>query len=305
MTVLANSPFPSSTALAVSGNFLIAAQDGMVVSYRIDPGTGNLTTASSRDVPAIVALAADGKNVYAAGSLNPASSGTGIYGFSISASGALTPLPGSPYFFSVACTDVCDSPLALTLNDNFVFEAGAQGHGSGSVTAYPRAADGTLGALHNAFDPETLTKAAIQPSGGRFAYTANGLELSDFMINADGSVATIGSPQFPNAADVALDSTGKFLLMLDSSGVVHISTIDPATGSTSQIGTSEAAGNGATAISMDPGNKFVIVLQSATPPQNTNQITVFTFDETSGAMKKLKSYPAGSEPTFTVVAKTQ
>jgi len=93
---------------------------------------------------------------------------------------------------------------------------------------------------------------------------------------------------------MVIDPANKFLLVVDSAGVVHVFAIAPANGSVSQIGTSEAAGNGATGIAMDPSGHFVIVTQSA-------QLTVFTLDPASGAMKKLQSYPQSSTPGKVVV----
>jgi 6-phosphogluconolactonase (cycloisomerase 2 family) len=91
---------------------------------------------------------------------------------------------------------------------------------------------------------------------------------------------------------------------VDNAGIVHVFAIAPADGSLSQIGTSEAAGNGATGIAMDPSGHFVIVTQSATGtnlPSTTNQLTVFTFDPASGAMKKLQSYPQSNTPGRVIV----
>jgi len=91
---------------------------------------------------------------------------------------------------------------------------------------------------------------------------------------------------------------------VDNAGVVHVFSIAPADGSVSQIGTSEAAGNGATEIAIDPSGHFVIVTQSATGtnlPSTANQLTVFTFDPVSGAMKKLQSYPQPNTPGKVIV----
>jgi 6-phosphogluconolactonase (cycloisomerase 2 family) len=99
--------------------------------------------------------------------------------------------------------------------------------------------------------------------------------------------------------DLAVDSTGKFLLVVDNTGVVHVFAINFSNGSMSQIGTSEAAGNGAVGISIDPSGHFVLVSQSASStnlPGAANQITVFTFDPGTGAMKKLQSYPQPKAP---------
>jgi 6-phosphogluconolactonase (cycloisomerase 2 family) len=50
---------------------------------------------------------------------------------------------------------------------------------------------------------------------------------------------------------------------------------------------------------MDPSGRFVVVSQSASStnlPGALNQITVFTFDPGTGAMKKLQSYPQPQAP---------
>jgi 6-phosphogluconolactonase (cycloisomerase 2 family) len=95
-----------------------------------------------------------------------------------------------------------------------------------------------------------------------------------------------------------VDPTGKFLLGVDGNGTVHVFTLDSATATFGHIGTSEPAGNGANLMAIDPSGRFVIVAQSSNlalsaPP---DQITVFTFDPVSGAMKKLQSYPVSKSP---------
>lgn len=309
LTPIPGSPFPVNGALAVSGNFLVSAQDGVVVTFKIDPGTGSLTTAGSGDVPGPISVAADTANVYVAGQLSPAGSGTGIYGFSIAANGALTPLAGSPYFFAAGC-DTCSSPLALTLNDNFLIQGGAGFQGIRNFTSYLRMSGGVLGTPQT-LPSESGDRVAIQHPAGNFAYALDTSDtaLDNFTIQANGTPAAGNDNLFSdNGQDIVVDNSGKFLLMVDLSGVVHINSIDPTDGSFTQIGTSVSAGAGAVSIAMDPSGKFVLVSQSATSsnlPGAVNQITVFTFDSASGAMKKLQSYPLGSDPGKAVIAKTQ
>ncbi|HLK52584.1 MAG TPA: beta-propeller fold lactonase family protein [Candidatus Angelobacter sp.] len=305
LSAIPGSPFPANGFLTVSGSFLISAQDDTVVAFRIDPATGALTLAGSGNVPGAIAVAADGANVYAAGTLTPAGSGTGIYGFSIAPNGALSPLAGSPYFFAGGC-DTCSSPLTLALNDKFLIQGGAGFHGIRNFTVYPRMAGGALGS------PQTLAteagdRVAIQHPAGKFAYTLNVSdgELANFTVDASGN-PIIGATMFTGSSqDITVDTTGKFLLLVDLSGVVHVFTIDPATGDLSQIATSESAGNGALAIAMDPSGQFVLVSQSAAIsnlPGAANQVTIFTFDSATGAVKKLQSYPVSKEPGRVVIA---
>jgi 6-phosphogluconolactonase (cycloisomerase 2 family) len=94
-----------------------------------------------------------------------------------------------------------------------------------------------------------------------------------------------------------VDPTGKFLLALDTTGVVHIFTIG-ANAALSQIGTSESVGSSGTSrIVIDPSGHFVMVVQAS-----PDQIVVFTFDPASAAMKKLPaSYPVGKLPVRVAV----
>lgn len=285
---LAGSPFAVSGNLAAAGGFLAASTLNTVFAYQVDPASGALTQTGSGSVNGGGPIAADARDVYVAGNI-PANTSTGIYGFAISGTGALTPLAGSPYTFTGAC-DLCDQPFALALNNNVLIQGGTGFHTVGDFTTYARNADGSLGKAQ-ILGTDAEERVAIQHPAGSFSYALNidDSSLNEFTIGAGGK-ATPGAQLFTGTGqDMVIDPTNKFLLVVDNAGVVHAFTINPADGSVSQIGTSEAAGNGATGIAMDPSGHFVIVTQSA-------QLTVFTFDPASGAMKKLQSYPQVSTP---------
>ena len=298
LTPLAGSPFGINGGLAAAGNFLAVASGSTVSTYLVDASTGALTLSGTGAVNGASAIAADSKNVYVAGNI-PANTSTGIYGFALGANGALTPLAGSPYVFTQAC-DLCDVPFVLALNNNFLIQGGVGFHGVGDFTVYPRGAAGVLGKAQ-ILGTDAEERVAIQHPGGNFAYALNVDDsgMNEFTIDASGK-PTPGAQLFTGTGqDLTVDNTGRFLLVVDSAGVVHVFTIDPATGSMSQIGTSEAAGNGASGIAMDPSGRFVIVSQSASGtnlPGAANQLTVFTFDPAAGAMKKLQSYPQSKTP---------
>jgi len=303
LVLLAGSPFAVSGGLAAAGNFLAASSGSTVSTFQVDPATGALSPAGSGSANGAGAITADSRNVYVSGNI-PANNSTGIYGFAIAANGALTALPGSPYTFTGAC-DLCDVPFALALNNNVLIQGGTGFHGVGDFTTYARAANGVLGKAQ-ILGTDAEERVAIQHPAGNFSYALNidDSNLSEFTIGAGGN-ATPGSGPFTGSGqDMVIDPTNKFLLIVDNGGVVHVFTISPADGSVSQIGTSEAAGNGATGIAMDPSGHFVIVTQSATGtnlPSTANQLTVFTFDPASGAMKKLQSYPQPNTPGEVVV----
>ena len=295
---LAGSPFAVSGNLAAAGAFLAASTPNTVFAYQVDPASGALSQAGSGSVIGGGPIAADARGVYVAGNI-PANTSTGIYGFALSGTGALAPLAGSPYTFTGAC-DLCDQPFALALNNNVLIQGGTGFHTVGDFTTYARNADGSLGKAQ-ILGTDAEERVAIQRPAGSFSYALNtdDSSLNEFTIGAGGK-PTPGAQLFTGSGqDMVVDSTNRFLLVVDIAGVVHVFTIAAANGSVSQIGTSEAAGNGATGIAMDPTGRFVIVTQSATGtnlPSTANQLTVFTFDPAIGAMKKLQSYPQPATP---------
>jgi hypothetical protein len=300
---LAGSPFAVSGNLAPAGGFLAASSANTVSTFQVDPASGALTQSGSGSVTGGGSIAADARNVYVTGNI-PANTSTGIYGFAISGTGALTALPGSPYTFDTAC-DFCDVPFALALNNNVLIQGGTGFHGVGDFTTYARGSDGVLGKAQ-ILGTDAQERVAIQHPAGSFSYGLNvdDSNLNEYTIGAGGN-PTPGAQLFTGSGqDMVVDPTNKFLLVVDVAGVVHVFIIAPADGSMSQIGTSEAAGNGATWIAMDPSGRFVIVTQSSTAtnlPSTANQLTVFTFDPASGAMKKLQSYPQAAAPDRPVV----
>lgn len=305
LTLLPGSPFTVNGSLAATpaGNFLVTASNNTVFTYAVDPASGALTLAGSAAVVGPGTVVADSKNVYMSGTI-PASNSTGIYGFAVSANGMLTPLAGSPYVFTGAC-DFCDVPFALALNNNFLIQGGTGFHGVGDFTVYPRGAGGVLGKAQ-ILGTDAEERVTIQRPTGSFSYALNtdDFSLTEFTISSSGQ-ATTGDQTFNNTQpeDILVDNTGRFLLLLDVTGVVHVFTINPGNGNFSQIGTSEAAGNGAAGMVMDQSGRFVLMTQGSTFSGLPNQVTVFTFDPATGAMKKLQSYPQPGPPAITVITR--
>jgi 6-phosphogluconolactonase (cycloisomerase 2 family) len=299
LTQIPGSPFAFNGLMAASGGFLMVASTHTLTSYKVDPATGIPSIAGNAVVSSTSAITADAQDVYVAGT-TPDNTSNVIYSFSIAGSGALTPLSGSPFLFGGACF-FCDNPDSLAVNKNFLAVGGVGFHSVGDFSVFPRSANGTLGNAQG-LGTDEQGAVAIQHPTGNVAFAIDGSlgAINSYHIDSTGKPAA-GSTLFSGTSgfmDEIIDATGKFLLSVDSSGVVHVFTIDSATAAFSQIGTSESAGNGALQIAMDPSGRFVIVTQSsnqATPPP-PDQITVFTFDPASGAMKKLQSYPVGKLP---------
>jgi len=301
LSPLAGSPFAVQGFVGTAGSFLLVFSGTTVSTYQVDPASGVPSFVSSVSVPGASGGTADAHNLYVQGNI-PNSNLIGFYGFTISSSGMLAPVAGSPFVFGQAC-DFCDVPESMALNNNFLIVGGVGFHGVGDFTVYARGPDGVLGPAQ-ILGTNAQESVTIQHPGS-FAY---GLDTSDFSlqeytISASGK-ATPGAQLFlDNPQDVVVHTSNKFLLVPDLSGVVHVFSIDPATGSFSQIGTSEAAGNGTGGLIMDPSGRFIFVVQGANPnfPGSTNQITEYSFDPGSGAMKKLQVFPQPGSPEGIVI----
>jgi hypothetical protein len=295
LTLATGSPFAVSGMLASSASFLAVASGNTVTSYRVDATTGVPTAAGNAQVNSSQAVAADAHDIYVAG-LSADGANWVLYGFSIGGAGLLTPLPGSPFKLAGTC-ELCAQPVSIGLNNSFVVVGMSGFEGAGGILALPRAANGTLGAAQPGGTNESGA-VAVQPNGNS-AFSIDGSlgSIDSWALDAAGH-PTAGSGVPPSTLvfiDQVVDPTGKYLLALDNSGVVHILTIG-ANAALSQIGTSESVGGGYR-IAIDPSGHFVIVTQAS-----PDQLVVFTFDPASAAMKKLPgTYPVGKLPVHIAI----
>ena len=305
LSQLTGSPFPVQGNISTAGSFLLAFSGTTVSTYQVDPASGAPSFVSSVSVPGASGGVADAQNLYVQGK-TPDGNSIGFYGFAISASGMLAPLAGSPFVFGQAC-DFCDVPESMALNNNFLIVGGVGFHGVGDFTVYPRGAGGILGKAQ-ILGTDAEERVTIQRPTGSISYALNtdDFSLNEFTIGPSGK-ATPGAQKFADTQpeDILIDNTGKFLLLLDLTGVVHVFSIDPGNGNFSQIGTSEAAGNGAGGLVMDPSGRFIFVGQGSNPnfPGSTNQITEYSFDPGSGAMKKLQVFPQQAPTGIVIVTR--
>jgi len=291
LTLATGSPFPVSGMLATAGSFLAVASGNTVTTYRVDPNTGVPTAAGNAQVSGSATVAADAHNVYVAG-LTADNANWVVFGFTIGATGLLTPLPGSPYQLTGAC-DLCNAPVSMALNNSFVIVGTSGFHGAGGILVLPRAANGALGTPQPGGSAEQGA-VALQPNGNSaFGIDSTFGAIDSWTLDAAGH-PTAGPGVPPSGTvdfiDEVVDPTGKYLLAVDSTGTVHIFTIG-ANATLSQIGTSEATG-GADRIAIDPSGRFVTVLQ-----ESPDQVNVFTFDPASAAIKKVPgTFPVGKLP---------
>jgi 6-phosphogluconolactonase (cycloisomerase 2 family) len=106
LTPIAGSPFatgstPTSIAIEPRGQFLYLVASGGVYTYAINNSTGALTVATGSSLVALSqasALQIDPSGQFAYTTAIVGAGQTGVYGYTIdSATGALTPMPGSPF----------------------------------------------------------------------------------------------------------------------------------------------------------------------------------------------------------------
>lgn len=288
LTLATGSPFPVSGMLASSGSFLVVATGNSVTSYRVDANTGQPTAAGNAQVVASRELAADAHNIYVAGTSADGANYV-IYGFSIGGGGLLTPLPGSPFQLNSIC-DLCDTPTRMAINNSFVLVGTNSFHDAGGIRVLPRAANGTLGTPQPG-GTSAPGPVSLQPNGNSaFGIDAAIGAIDSWTLDAAGHPSS-GPGVQPSGVlgfgNLVVDRTGKYLLAQDSTGVVHIFTIG-ANATLSQIGTSEPVAEGVW-ITFDPSGHFVIV-----GGENPDQLSVFTFDPASAAIKKVPAtYPIG------------
>lgn len=277
---------PTAAAQAQACFIYVANNNPSVSIYSVDADTGSLAdagTASLRPMSSAFTLA-----------INPAqtflyvgdNSGAGTWGFAIdAASGALTPLDGSPF-------PVFNSN-GLAVDPSGSFLVAALG---GNVSSY-RIDAVTGGLMFASFagggTPWSLTFEPL----GRFVYVANvnSNTVSGFRLNADtGELAPVPGSPFSAGANpfrVVIDPSGKFLYVSNANGSsLSAYNIDSDTGALSPIpGSSFPTGQTPEAMAIDPSGKYLYV---ATAP---NVIDGFSIDPDNGTLVPLDGspFPAG------------
>ena len=112
----------------------------------------------------------------------------------------------------------------------------------------------------------------------------NNNKVTVFAVNPATGDLTKASELRGDFSDMAVDRTGKFTILTNTTGIVTSYGIN-ADGTLAPTGTATAIA-GVDNVVVDASNKFVYV-QSST----TNQIFAFTFDESSGALGNVPGSP--------------
>jgi len=217
------------------------------------------------------------------------------------ASGALTPVAGSPFPAGTLSRSITVDP-----SGRFAYVANSM---SNNVSAYT--IDATSGALTavtgSPFAAETGPASVTVDPSGRFAYVANGdlggsNNVSAYTIDAATGALTLvaGSPFAAGTGplSVTVDPSGKFAYVANSGffgGASNVSayTIDATSGALTPIaGSPFAAGTGPLSVTVDPSDRFVYVANFS-----SNNVSAYTIVATSGALTAVAGSPFAATPS--------
>jgi len=206
LTAVPNSPFPSGVNLFLAvdpqDRFVFASDDappGGVLAFTIDSSTGELTAVpgspfaalpnAAISQPEAIRVDSTGNFVYA----TLLSTGQ-VAGFAlVDASGALTPIPGSPF-------TVGDEPIALATVSNFLYVAGG-----GTLSGFSvNPTNGVLTPIPGSPFAISTGALTIDPAGNVLYASVKG-GISAYTINPDtGALAPIAGSPFPSGAATVL-----------------------------------------------------------------------------------------------------
>jgi 6-phosphogluconolactonase len=190
--------------------------------------------------------------------------------------GALTPVPGSPFATGHGPQAISADPTGsflYVLNDGFI---GASGNDIGSISAYTiNAASGALTEVAGSpFDATVVgnpASLAVHPSG-KFVYASGSFNeigvIAGYAIDgATGALSPVsGSPFFTQEAfpfSMAVDPTGRFAYVVNFGGALTAFSITASTGALTLVGPPFAIGTRPASVAVDPTGRFVYVANSS------------------------------------------
>jgi 6-phosphogluconolactonase (cycloisomerase 2 family) len=294
---------PTGLAMAPQSNFLAAGNvngPGLSV-FRVDATKGSITPVagspfhtSGGGYPLHNLFHPSGKFLYAGMQVSIDSN---VWAFSVDPStGALSPVPGSPFPGQSYVGGGGVNSIALHPNGKFLY---ASGFFLG-ITGY--AVDQSTGALTQLADSPFIpagaffnSKLVVHPSGN-FLYMADmdADGVRAFPIAADGSLGSeiAGSPFASGLAPrgIALDSAGKFAFVPNEGDLnVTAFSINSSTGALALVGNADT-GNGPSAVTVDSTSKFL---------QVTNywdgNVSTYKINPSTGALTAVAGSPFSAE----------
>ncbi len=232
--------FASSATLAVSPSskylFAYDTQNEKVAAFSIDNSSGALTAIPGSPFALGVSGSPGGLAADPAGNFLYVADFSGILGFSISSTGALSALSGSPFSDS-------NSPFGLAITPSGTFLYASEGYSISGFAINPTSA--SLSPIPGSPFPtliyQTSYVTAVHPSG-HFLFSSSGDGIISWSIDSATGALTMVSgspfsafaynPQFP-ITGMAVDPAGKFLYACSNQVPATIAefSIDSNTGS--------------------------------------------------------------------------
>jgi 6-phosphogluconolactonase (cycloisomerase 2 family) len=260
----------------------------------ITPVTGSPFLTPGGGYPIRSVFHKSGKFLYSA--MIP-STASNVWAFSVDASsGALSPVPGSPFAGQTLVGLGGTNSIALHPSGSYLYSSGP----FMGITGY--SIDTTSGALSqlsgSPFVPTGTffnTELAVHPSGN-FLYMADldadGVRV--FPVASDGSVGAeiAGSPFASGAAprDIALDPSGKFVFVPNEGDLnVTAFAINASTGALTLVGNADA-GNGPSAVAVDSLGKFLYVTN-----YGDGMVSAYSIDSASGTLALVAGSPFAAQ----------
>jgi Lactonase, 7-bladed beta-propeller len=322
---------PASSLSAAKRSLLVGGCDANAtcgISLYSIAQNGNLTLASSTSTAGSFSVALDPSagSAYATGGMQANPSGT-VSAFSTTG-GNLSPLPGSPYLFSIGngSNPVSSGPIAVDPSGKFLYMGSITPQNehtpAGSFGMALRNPDGSLSGFTTTTGCISAGSVAAAPEqGSSFVYAScvddwSGMYwIADMIMNQTAGSATTNGASFvspdPNELllGLAADPSGRWLAVSDvNNNVVHVMSINPATGALSDSPDHVfPTGTGPNAAAFDQAGKFLYVLNggyafAGTP--GSNNISAFAFNAATGMLTPLPGspYSTGQSPSALAIA---
>lgn len=298
------SPFAVTTDPAGRFAYVTRSFHNFLDAFRIDAATGLLTPvpgAATGPVPGRVHVDPSGRFAYVANSAN-------VFGQTIAgsisaytidaATGSPLPMPNGNYITGLGTASVTVDPTG-----QFLYAANAR---SNTITAFKiNRLTGELGVIEGSPFPNGGSPSALVIEGsGRFLYVANFLDntVSAYAIQPRfGSLVAVPGGPFPGGGTaMATDPFGRFVLLAQpgvfASGILRVLRIDQSNGALTPAGTSVSIGSSPARVSVDPGGRFVYVVDNS-----PGSVQAFDIDAT-GTLTPVAGSPfnAGGGPSMDI-----
>ena len=312
-------PLPGFMYVIIQSNSGQSPLTGSISAFSVDPSTGALAPVPGSPFAVLAgpaALIADlsGKFLYVASDLGNLTPTNDISAFAINpTTGALTPVPGSPFVSGIA-------PLSLAVDstDKFLYVAdGGNGTDTNATNISVFSIDSTTGALTpiskaecaNQFGVPVESGAIVTDPAARFVFVTTTSQLMgqacSFSINPGGSLQQVtGSPfllgtttdQFGPGAPAVVDPFGKFFYIGNSANLSALS-IDASSGALSPVPGSPFS-IVSTKLGMDPLGRFLYTIDSDTDAVSSSGINTSTGAPTIlPGFAPVTSIPLGLDPS--------